>query len=209
MLAVTTESDKALINLLRKVESASISDLVEATGVTATAVRQRLTRLMDEGLVRREEVVREGRGRPSHRYLLTKQGHRAAGDNYAELAEVLWTEIRSIEDPEIRTGLLKRIAMQLAARSGELPGKTLEDKMNQLVALMGGRQVPFEVDTSGKLPVLTAVACPYPELVEQDRSICAMEKILFSEMLGQPMHLTDCRPNGDTCCSFEASVSGR
>lgn len=201
----TFQSDTPLIDLLRKVETASIGQLVDQLGVTATAVRQRLTRLMDEGLVRREEVASTGRGRPSHRYSLTEKGLRSAGDNYADLAEVLWAEIRAIEDPDIRTGLLKRIAMQLAARAGELPGETLEDKMQQLAALMGERQVPFEVDTSGDLPVLTAVACPYPELVEQDKSICAMEKMLFSEVLGQSVRLTDCRPSGSASCSFVPS----
>ena len=68
MLSISTESDATLINLLRKQESASITELVKALRVTATAVRQRLGRLMEAGLVRREEVLREGRGRPSHRY---------------------------------------------------------------------------------------------------------------------------------------------
>lgn len=201
--------DETLLNLLRKRGTASVSDLVEALGVTATAVRLRLTRLMDDGLVRREEVTREGRGRPSHRYLLTEKGIRSGGDNYADLAEVLWAEIRSIDDPEVRTGLLGRIAAQLASRSGRLPGETLEERMRQLAAMMGERHVPFEVDTSGDLPILTAVACPYPELVEHDRSICAMEKMLFSEVLGHPVHLTDCRPHGDACCSFEPSNTSR
>ncbi len=205
MFPPVTDSDESLLNLLRKRGSAGISELVESLGVTATAVRQRLNRLMEEDLICREEVVRGGRGRPSHRYQLTDKGLRASGNNYADLVDVLWAEIRSIDDPTIRAGLLKRIAMQLAERAGEIPGDTLEEKMQRLADLMQERHIPFEVDKSGDLPVLTAVACPYPELVEHDKSICAMERMLFSEVLGETMKLTDCRPHGDSCCSFQPS----
>jgi predicted ArsR family transcriptional regulator len=58
--------------------------------------------------------------------------------------------------------------------------------------------------------VLTALACPYPELADQDRSVCAMERMLFAEVLGESVRLSKCRLDGDTCCSFEVGrrVSG-
>ncbi|WP_425399131.1 helix-turn-helix transcriptional regulator [Aeoliella sp.] len=205
MFPTVTDSDDALLNLLRKQGEMGISQLVDELGVTATAVRQRLGRLMDEGLISREEVVRSGRGRPSHRYQLTEKGRRSGGNNYADLVDVLWAEIRAIEDPDIRAGLLQRIAKQLAERAGELSGGSLEEKMQRLAEMMQERRIPFEVDNSGELPVLTAVACPYPELVEHDKSICAMERMLFSEVLGETMRLSGCRPLGDACCSFEPS----
>lgn len=209
MISTVTDSDEYVVNLLRKRGGVSIHDLVDELGVTATAVRQRLGRLMDEGLVTREEVSSSGRGRPSHRYQLTEKGRRSSGNNYADLVDVLWAEIRAIDDPEIRVGLLKRIAKQLAERSGEVPGDTLEEKMHRLAAMMQERHIPFEVVQSDGLPVLTAMACPYPELVEHDKSICAMERMLFSEVLGETMRLTGCRPHGDSCCSFQASSAPR
>lgn len=209
MVPTVTDSDEALLNLLRKQGGLGISQLVEELGVTATAVRQRLARLMDDGLISREEVVRTGRGRPSHCYQLTEKGRRSSGNNYADLVDVLWAEIRAIDNPEIRVGLLKRIAKQLAERAGELSGGTLEEKMQRLAELMKQRHIPFEVDKSGELPVLTAVACPYPELVEHDKSICAMERMLFSEVLGETMRISGCRPLGDACCSFEPSSASK
>lgn len=206
MFSLSVESDETLINLLRKSESAGIGELVAAMGVTATAVRQRLNRLMGAGLVRRE-LVREGRGRPSYRYLLTDKGLRAAGDNYADLAEVLWSEIRAIENPEVRHGLLERIAVKLAARSGEVSGEGLEEKMHELARQMRERQVPLEVDSSGSLPVLTVLACPYPELAMHDRSVCDMEELLLSEALGEDVQLTGCRLDGAGCCSFQPSAT--
>lgn len=204
MFSLSTESDETLINLLRKRESAGIGELEEALGVTATAIRVRLGRLMAEGLVDRE-VVNQGRGRPGHRYKLTPKGLRAAGDNYADLAEVLWSEIREIEDPSIREGLLERIAQKLAARSWEAQESGLAEKMQDLAQRMKERRVPLEVDKSGSLPVLTVLACPYPELAMHDREVCTMEQMMISAALGEEVELKGCRLDGDGCCSFHPS----
>lgn len=206
MFSLSPESDETLINLLRKQESAGIGELEKAMGVTATAIRVRLNRLMAEGLIERE-VVNQGRGRPSHRYKLTPKGLRAAGDNYADLAEVLWSEIREIEDPAVRNGLLQRIAQKLAARSGGAHGTGLAEKMRDLAERMKERHVPLEVDNSGQLPVLTVLACPYPELAVHDRDVCSMEQMLISAALGEEVQLKGCRLDGEGCCSFEPSGS--
>lgn len=214
MIIEATESpDSQLLEHLRKQGHASIGGLTKHLGVTATAVRQRLQRLMAEGLIERF-AERQGRGRPSHQYRLTEKGQRNAGDNYSDLAEALWDEIRGIEDPEIRRGLLKRVANRLAEvyadSDGELseaPGDTLAEKMQYLKELMSERQIPFDIDDSGQLPVLTALACPYPELAQQDRSICAMERMMIAEVLGEPVKLSEYRLSGGSCCSFEPTQS--
>jgi len=56
------------------------------------------------------------------------------------------------------------------------------------------------------LPVITMFGCPYPELAEQDRSICALERMVFSGILDQDVRLTTCRLDGDRCCEFEAAL---
>ena len=199
-------TDREVIDVLRRSGAVSVHRLVEELKVTATAVRQRLSRLMAGGMVARK-LVREGRGRPAHHYELTDKGVAAAGTNHDDLVTALWDELRAIKDPAVRSGLLQRIAQRLAAQGGELPGGTLAEKMDQIVAVMGDRDVPFEVDRSGELPVLTALACPYPDLAERDRAICSVEKIMFSEMLGQRVRLTECRLDGGSCCAFEPTGS--
>jgi predicted ArsR family transcriptional regulator len=198
-------SDRTIVDYLRRRSAATIGDLVEFTGVTATAVRQRLTRLMEKGLVARESTA-SGRGRPMHRYSLTPAGVRSGGTNYDALAQVLWEEIREVRDPEVRQGLLKRISERLAdVYRDQIHGESLRERMAELVRLMSGQDLPFEVDESEELPVLTALACPYPGLAEHDRGVCAMEKMLLSNVLGEGLKLSSCRLDGANCCTFEAS----
>ncbi len=198
-------SDTGLLDLLRKHSTLSVTQMAKSMEVTATAVRQRLTRLMGQGHVQRS-TLKSARGRPVHRYELTTTGRRLSGANFADLAIALWEETRSIKDPEVRRGLLERISKRLAAMyADQIEGETLEDKMRSVVALLADRRIPFEVDTSGLLPILKAHACPYPELAERDRSVCAMERIMFTELLGQNVRLNECRLDGGNCCTFEPS----
>lgn len=200
-------TDRSLLDYLRRHGTSTISDLMEFAGVTATAIRQRVNRLMEQDLVVRQAETR-GRGRPTHCYSLSASGERSSGDNFQDLASVLWGEIRAVKDPETRQGLLKRIVARFTqAYRGRVHGVDLREKMESLVGMMHDRDVPFEVvsDDSG-LPVLTAWACPYPELAEQDRAICSIEKMLFSEILGESVQLSACRLDGENCCTFEASA---
>ncbi|GIW96095.1 MAG: transcriptional regulator [Pirellulaceae bacterium] len=197
-------TDREVLELLRRQPSQTVHELSVGLGVTATAVRQRLVRLMASGYVTRE-TRRVGRGRPSHRYSLSNKGHQLAGANFADLAAALWSELRAIPDPAIRRGMLERISRRLAGMySSKIDGASLEARMEQLAALMAEREIPFEVEKVGPLPVLHALACPYPELAEQDRALCAMERQMMSQVLGQPMRLTRCRLDGETCCTFQA-----
>lgn len=203
MTADVIPSDLALLDLLRKNGSQTVSQLQSALEVTATAVRQRLTRLLAQGYI--ERLAEKGsRGRPSHQYSLTPAGRRKTGSNFADLAFALWKEIRGIEDLEVRRGLLQRIARQLAeSYAGQIRGETVEERMEEVARVFGERRVPFSVERGNDLPILTALACPYPELAEQDRGICAMERMMFSEMLGEQVRLGSCRLDGGSCCTFE------
>jgi predicted ArsR family transcriptional regulator len=196
-----------MLDCLRREGAVTIMGLVHELGVTATAVRQRLQRLMAAGLIERH-TERISRGRPNHRYALTEKGERAAGTNFADMAVVLWEEIKSVQDPAIRRGLLKRIADRLVARYRDrVKGGTTGERMAEMTALMREREIPFEVQHAGELPVLTALACPYPELAQQDRSVCTMEKLMLSEILGTNVRLSECRLDGATCCTFTPSTS--
>lgn len=198
-------SDMAILDLLRERKSMTVSELAGSMEVTATAVRQRLNRLLAHGYVERTALKR-GRGRPIHRYVLTGKGLRKAGSNFVDLSIALWQEVCGIQDPEIRRGLLGRLAKRLALMyADKVQGHTLEEKMQALSDLFADRRIPLNVEQSDDLPVLTVAACPYPDLAVDDRSICAMERILYSELLGADMHLAKCRLDGEACCTFASN----
>ena len=205
MTTATPTSDSALLQLLRTTGPAGVAEIAGHVDVTPTAVRQRLGRLLAQGFVEREPV-RHGRGRPRHRYRLTNKGLRLTGSNFADLALVLWRSISSVEDFEVRRTILRRVVRTLVDSYGrQLEGHTVTERMRSLAELLEQRRVPFSVDQSNGLPVLTAHACPYPELADKDRTICALEKALFSELLGRNLSLALCRLDGGSLCQFQPS----
>lgn len=198
-------SDSQLLDLLRKHGPLSIGGLTERMGVTRTAVRQRLARLQAKGFVVRE-AAKAIRGRPSHQYLLTEHGRNEAGHNFGDLAVALWQEVRAVKDPEVRQGLIQRVAKSVAGMyASRVTATASAERMQQLAELMSERNVPFSLEGTPELPVLTAWACPYPTLAEQDRGVCAMENMVFTELVGEKVKLSECRLDGGSCCRFQTS----
>ena len=104
----------------------------------------------------------------------------------------------------MRKTLLRRVVQALASGyAHQMEGRTTAERMQSLSNLLAQRRVPFSVVREGEMPVLTAHACPYPELAEKDRSICVLEKILFSELLGEEVQLSQCRLDGADSCQFQ------
>ena len=117
----------------------------------------------------------------------------------------LWQEIRQSGDDQLRRETLRRIARALAAAySEQIQGETSAERMNSLAELLAQRRIPVSVETSDQGSVLTEHACPYPKLAEQDQGVCSMERMMFSELLGGEVELTQCRLQGGTECRFQA-----
>ena len=197
--------DRELLIALRGADSVGIGDLIDSLGVTATAVRHRIDRLLEMGLIEREKVV-AGRGRPTYRYRLTVTGHRRAGANPTEIADAMWREILDLDDSAARehlmTAIAHRLGRQFAAVINE--DESFEDRVQRLSEMLTARHIDCDVTKLGQLPVLDIGACPYPTLTDtsDDRSMCRLEEQMFSEALGQPVHLSSCRLDGDSCCQF-------
>lgn len=204
-----SSSDRELLRQLRRLGGATVRELCESCDVTATAIRQRLVRLESAGLVEKT-VSRHGRGRPRHSFTLTSSGIQELGENYAELAQFLWDQLRRIDDLEVRGVLIDRLRTAMAERYGsEVDGETLQDRVQQLEAVLARRGADVEVDVrddpSGELPILRENNCPYHRLATEDRSICELEQSVFAAVLDARVELTTCCLDGHHCCEFEVT----
>jgi predicted ArsR family transcriptional regulator len=129
------------------------------------------------------------------------------GPNYAELAVVLWEELMTtVEDRKLRRLLFARITERLAEMyRGRVSGPEWEGRLVQLTTLLHDRGVEAEVARdSGAFPILRQHSCPYYELAETDRAICALERKMFEKVLGRGLRLSQCRLDGDHSCDFQA-----
>jgi predicted ArsR family transcriptional regulator len=191
----------------------TVATLTESLGVTATAIRQRLDRLVETGMVERRKVAAEGRGRPTFAYALTVQGHRQAGADLSALAEAMWQEIFAMPNGRARRSLLRRIARRLGQQYRLLVASEgpVNEQMETLARVLAARRIPAGVTSDdGVMPILEVHTCPYPELAtgSAHREMCHLEERMFSEALGRPVQLSSCRLDGDGCCRFHLAADG-
>lgn len=200
-------SDRPLLDLIRRHGPLTIHDIVTHLGVTPTAVRNRLSRLVSSGMVARQ-TEHGGRGRPKHTYAASVETQKKLGQNYADLAVVLWDEMmRTVEDPKLRRVIFGRITDRLAELyRAQVTGEAWEGRLVQLGSILHDRGIETEVTRGdgSRSPVLKQHSCPYFELAEVDRAVCAMERRMFEKVLGKGLRLSQCRLDGHRSCDFEA-----
>ena len=202
------EDDEQFLQQLHQAGGGTVQELCDSAGVTATAIRQRLTRLQGLGLVERQ-TIHAGRGRPHHAYRLTDAGRQRLGDNYAELALLLWDELHLIEEPTVRERVTNRIREALVKRYGAtVHGVSLAERLGELRSTLTSHGFRVEVDSSGALPVLRETNCPYHELAQRDSGICELEQQVFEQVLGTPLKLASCCRDGHVCCEFHPVPAG-
>ncbi len=203
MRRIIENSDREFLGRLHRLGRSTVQQICDELNVTATAVRQRLVRLQSGGFVVRD-VVREGRGRPHHVYRITQAARRELGDNYGDLALILWRELQGIDDLDLKSRVEERVRDAMIAQfGGEMSDLELGERFDQLAAALTQRGFDVEVDHSQALPILRENNCPYHELADEDRGICEMEEDVFGQVLGVPVKLTRCCLEGHGCCEFE------
>ena len=207
---VSESSDRPLLDLIRRRGPLTVAEMADALEVTPTAIRNRLTRLVGSGLVERR-AEHGARGRPRHSYQASVEAHRRLGQNYADLAVVLWGELmQAVEDRKLRRVLFGRVTERLAELyRAQVTGEGWEGRLVQLGSILHDRGIEAEVTrgVGGAPSVLRQHSCPYFELAETDRSVCAMERKMFEKVLGRGLRLSHCRLDGHRSCDFEAKAA--
>jgi predicted ArsR family transcriptional regulator len=201
-------NDRGFLDQLHRLGSGTIAEICQSIGVTATAVRQRLVRLHSQGFVSRV-MIRSGRGRPHFVYQVSESGLKQLGENYSDLALILWQEMQSIEEPVLRERVVRRVRESMVRRYGRTDrSRPLTDRLKQLQVSLADRGYDVEIDETGDLPILRENSCPYQELASSDDGICDLEQDVFAEVLGTKITLTKCCRDGHHCCEFQAETVG-
>jgi predicted ArsR family transcriptional regulator len=204
---MSESSDRELLDLIRRSGPLTVADMTEGLGVTGTAIRNRLARLLGSGMVVRQ-AEHQGRGRPRHTYQVSVEAQKRLGQNYTDLALALWDEMMSsVADRKLRRLMFTRVTERLAEiYRNQVSGHEWEGRLVQLTNVLHDRGVEAEVarDSGGAIPILRQHSCPYYELAEADRAICALERKMFEKVLGRSLRLSQCRLDGDRFCDFQA-----
>ncbi|MBL8809010.1 MAG: winged helix-turn-helix transcriptional regulator [Planctomycetaceae bacterium] len=196
--------DREILEHLHQSAGADVQTLCDVLGVTRTAVRQRITRLETAGLIA-VDLQGQTRGRPRNVYRVTAEGLHSLGENYRELAIVLWETITGFEDTSVRELLITRVKNVLAERfRRQLAGcESIDERLDQLAEEMKSSGFNIESDHGGGLRILRETSCPFPMLADVDDAICQVEREVLEQVLGAPVQVRSRCRDGHGCCEFQ------
>ena len=187
-----------LASLARQGEG-TITELVAALGVTTTAVRQQVNRLVAEDwLVCRKR--RGGPGRPADVFSLTDKARQWFGQSAERLCRLILEEMSGTVGPEQTRAVLARVSARMADDLRAAVDASPEpDAVDALSAALNAQGILAESEGGTRLTVFT---CPFPDLAPDHPEICEMERAAVSRLVGGPVKLDCCRSGGNSRCDF-------
>jgi len=201
-----------IVRLLAGSSPLSVAELIEATGVTRTAVTEQLNELLAGGYVERATEEPTGWGRPRHLYRATNNAllFLFAG-NQKLLVPAMWEAISHVGGDELKRKVLKRVSREMAKHyQDRVTGKTSRKRLTQLAQVLReeGSLVDVEDGGNGHL-VMRVRACQFFSMFEDTRSVCTVDHNMLKLVLGVPVRRIGCRHDGAPCCSFAVKLSGK
>jgi predicted ArsR family transcriptional regulator len=198
-----------ILQHLRESGQASAQELSKALGMSPVSIHYHLNVLQREGLVE-PQPVRRSVGRPHYVYSLRDSARELFPQSYHRLADRLLDELKSRLTEQQVSELFARIANDIAAEYiPALEGKTLDQKIQVLIALLGEEGFLARVEKVGGQFRLTQYGCPYYYVVERHPEVCELDLSLISATLLTPVEREGCVLRGDDVCTFIVSPESK
>jgi len=191
-----------ILRHLRERGRASAQELGKALGMSPVSIHYHLNVLQREGLVETQSV-RRSIGRPHYAYSLRESARELFPQSYHRLADRLMSDLKSRLSEQEIADLFARIAHEITAEHAvALEGKTLNQKLNALVELLGEEGFLARIDQVGGQLRLTQHGCPYTYVVERHPEVCELDINLISTALHASVERQACVLQGNDVCTF-------
>ena len=184
-LRALSTSRQDLLLALKKAGEARAEELAATVGVTASAVRQLLDALVNEGLVAYREE-RGGRGRPKHWYRLTRDAEGFFPKAYGGLTNELLGYVTDA-DPELVDRIFERRRRRRVDQArARLQGRDFAAKVAELARILDedGYLADFEALPDGTFRV-TEHNCAVLDVAERYGGACSSEIAFLREALDE------------------------
>lgn len=195
-------SAQRVIDLLVRRGPHTMAQLVAELGVTTTAVRQQVNRLLANGWITRTQRSR-GPGRPADVFAISEEARRRFGTNLGALSRLLIEEIVDAEGPARGRMLLRRVGRRMAESQRSAVGEgPPADRLQRLAELLTRDGMMVAAEQSGDDLKLTVFTCPFGGLATEHPEVCDVEREAFSALLGGSVQLRRCVQSGHAHCEF-------
>jgi predicted ArsR family transcriptional regulator len=210
-VAEQPDTKRKIVERLKRVESATATDLAGEFGLTDTALRQHLDALEDAGMVTRSMAEPAGRGRPPVHWQLAPAAAQVFPDRHGELSVDLISSLRSaLGDPALDRVIATRSDRQVAVYEGKLSGASdLGDRLQRLADVRSDEGYLAEVRADGDDLLLIEHHCPIRDAAASCGALCGAELDVFQRVLGSGVTVTRTQHvlAGDRRCAYRVAAT--
>lgn len=206
---VSSDTRRELLQIIKRRGSLSVDEAMEALGMARTTVREHLLQLKEKGLLTRT-ADRQGRGRPSHRYEMTRRAKVLFPSRDGELMGNLLQFLEEEGAEElVETFFEDYWEARTEAVKEKLRDISPDDLSGQLKALreiLEEEGFMPEISESEDAVTVRECNCPFPESVKQTRTPCRLEKQFFERVFETKLERVSYIPDGNSACIYEVST---
>jgi len=191
-----------ILEYLQRRGGATVKELGRHLGLTSTGIRQHLTLLEKESLIKAREE-RGKVGRPALVYALSEKAEALFPKRYDVLANFLLEEILSGWGNQQAQQVLRRVAKRVADPYQErVVAKDMPQRVEGVAAIMREQGLLADWERQGDEFLLNEYTCPYAVVARQHSSICCMEVEFVRLLTGGEVKLTHSLLRGERACTY-------
>jgi predicted ArsR family transcriptional regulator len=205
------DTKRRIVERLKRVESATATDLAAEFGLTDTALRQHLDALEAAGMVTRSMTEPAGRGRPPVHWQLAVAAAEAFPDRHGDLAVDLIGSVRTaLGERALDRAIAARSDRQVDAYGEVLAGvSSLGDRLGRLAEVRSAEGYLAEVCADDDGYLLIEHHCPIRDAATACGSFCTAELDVFRRSLGDGVTVTRTQHvlAGDRRCAYRVEAA--
>lgn len=194
-----------LDHLLERKAGATLEELINAIGLSRTAVNQQLIALERDGHITRAAPRKTG-GRPQHVYVLTESGANLFPKQYSWFSKMLIETLRQQVGEEQVSQYMYDLGVRLSASLiPRLVGKNRTERINEIVKIMNETGFAARTVTGGsgeKLPRVECKNCVYHDLSKNYPEVCRFDIGFLAGLMGAEVEHQSCMQRGGDSCRF-------
>lgn len=196
------DSRYEILKILKK-ECCTVDVLSDKIGISPTAIRQHLTILEKESLVKRE-TLKEGIGRPKVVYSTTKEAEKLFPKFYSWLAECLIDEIIEEYGEEKMESLFEQIGLRFSEPYQErVQDKSLEARVAAVTDILNEWGAYAFMENDGEYYVVKNYNCSFYEVSQKYPHVCTVHSVFLEQLLNQRPQQIASMSKGDEYCGYQ------
>ncbi|KYK38928.1 MAG: ArsR family transcriptional regulator [Theionarchaea archaeon] len=184
----------------------TVDDLSSRIEISPTAIRQHLTILEGESLVRRERL-KEGIGRPKVSYMITEKAEELFPKYYSWLTEFLIEEIIEENGEQKLDFIFDNIGIKFSELYAErVQGKSLEERVTVATDILNEWGAYASSENDGDTYWLRNYNCSFYDVAQKYPQVCNVHSTFLEMLLDHPTERITSMAQGDECCAYRITI---